>query len=156
MGARAGWRGMGWATLAPTMIHVLTRTRLSARRTATAPCRPGRSGSSGLPGAIPRRAWSGALVLAALLLPGPALASLELARKHACMNCHAAERKLIGPSYRDVLRRYEGKADAVELLAERIRAGGAGRWGPVPMPAQPRLSEAEARALAVWVLEGGR
>jgi cytochrome c len=97
-----------------------------------------------------------AVALALAWLPRPALASLELARQHACVNCHAAERKLIGPSYRDVLRRYEGQADAVEQLAQRIRAGGGGRWGPVPMPAQPRLTEAEARELAIWVLQGGR
>jgi cytochrome c len=92
----------------------------------------------------------------ALLIPAPASASLDLARKNACINCHAAERKLVGPSYREVMRRYEGQSDAVEQLTQRIRAGGAGRWGPVPMPAQPRLSEADARELAVWVLQGGR
>jgi len=90
------------------------------------------------------------------VLPFTAQASLALAQKNACVACHASERKLVGPSYQEVAKRYAADKDAVTKLTASIRAGGAGKWGPVPMPAQPNLSEADAKALAVWVLGGGK
>ena len=86
----------------------------------------------------------------------PASASLELAQKNDCVACHAAERKLVGPSYKDVAAKYASDREAVTKLAASIRAGGAGRWGPIPMPAQPNLSEEDAKKLAAWVLAGGK
>lgn len=86
----------------------------------------------------------------------PASASLELAQKNACVACHAAERKLVGPSYKDVAAKYGSDREAVAKLAASIRAGGAGRWGPIPMPAQPNLSEEDAKKLAAWVMAGGK
>jgi len=86
----------------------------------------------------------------------PAAANLELAQKNACMACHAPDRKLVGPAYQDVAKKYAGDAQAVSKLVTSIRNGGAGRWGPVPMPAQPNLSEADAKTLAEWVLAGTR
>lgn len=86
----------------------------------------------------------------------PAVASLALAQKNACVACHAPDRKLVGPAYQEVAKKYAGDAQAVGKLAASIRAGGAGRWGPVPMPAQPSLTEADAKALAEWVLAGGK
>jgi cytochrome c len=97
-----------------------------------------------------------ALVLAAAAIAAPAQASLQLAQKHACVACHQAERKLVGPAYAEIAKRYAGQANAVAQLAESIRKGGSGKWGPVPMPAQPNLTEAEARTLAEWVLGGGK
>ncbi len=94
------------------------------------------------------------LVLVLPVLPVVSQASPALAQKHACGACHAVDRKLVGPSFRDVARKYAGEQEAVARLSASIRAGGAGRWGAVPMPAQPRLSEADARALAAWVLGG--
>ncbi|MGI4777009.1 MAG: c-type cytochrome [Janthinobacterium lividum] len=82
----------------------------------------------------------------------PALADLALARSKNCMSCHAVERKLLGPSFRDVAAKYKDKAGAAEMLAAKIRKGGAGVWGPVPMPANNQVSEADARKLAEWVL----
>lgn len=86
----------------------------------------------------------------------PSQASLALAQKNACMACHASEKKLVGPAYQEVAKKYAGQADAVAKLAASIKAGGAGKWGPVPMPAQPNLSAADAEALAKWVLAGGK
>lgn len=86
----------------------------------------------------------------------PALASKELAAKNGCAACHAPERKIIGPSYADVAKKYAGKKDAVAQLAESIRKGGMGKWGPVPMPAQPSLSDGDLQALAAWVLAGAK
>jgi cytochrome c len=96
------------------------------------------------------------LALLATVYTAPALASLQLAQKNACVACHAVDRKLVGPSYNDVIKKYTGQADAVAKLAASIRAGGSGKWGPVPMPAQPNLSEADAKALAEWIMGGAK
>jgi cytochrome c len=82
----------------------------------------------------------------------PALASADLAQKKNCMACHAADKKLIGPAYKDVAAKYAGQKDAVDKLAQKIQKGGSGVWGAVPMPANPQVSEAEAKQLAAWVL----
>lgn len=90
------------------------------------------------------------------MLSAPAYASPDLAKKNNCMGCHAAERKVVGPSYADVAKKYAGQKDAVTQLAKSIKAGGAGKWGPVPMPAYANLSDADAAALATWILAGGK
>ena len=76
----------------------------------------------------------------------------QLAAKKNCMACHQVDKKLVGPSYKDVAAKYAGQKDAADKLAEKIIKGGAGVWGAVPMPANPRVSPAEAKQLAVWVL----
>jgi cytochrome c len=81
-----------------------------------------------------------------------AFASAELARDKVCLGCHAVDRKLIGPSFKDVAARYAGQPDAVARLSERIVKGSAGAWGAVPMPANPRMTPEDARTLAAWVL----
>ena len=91
-----------------------------------------------------------------VLAMSPAFASADLAKKNACMSCHAVDRKLVGPSYQDVAKKYAGQKDAVANLAKSIKSGGAGKWGPVPMPAQPALSEADAQKLATWILAGAK
>jgi len=82
-------------------------------------------------------------------------AALALSRKHVCVACHAVDAKLVGPSFHDVARKYDGRADAVAYLAGKIRAGGSGVWGAAPMPAQS-LPEADARAIAQWLADGAR
>ena len=84
----------------------------------------------------------------------PAFANLALAQKNACMACHAVDKKLVGPSYQDVAKKYAGTDAAV--LAKSIKAGGSGKWGPVPMPAQAALSDADALTLAKWILAGAK
>jgi cytochrome c len=95
-------------------------------------------------------------VAVSALFSSPAFASAEIAKKNACMACHAAERKVVGPSYNDVAKKYAGQKDAAATLAKSIKAGGAGKWGPVPMPAQANLSEADASTLAAWILAGAK
>jgi cytochrome c len=96
---------------------------------------------------------SPALALLAALLAAPVTwASPQLAQQKTCMACHAMDRKLVGPSYKDVAAKYAGQRDAVDKMAEKIIKGGAGVWGAVPMPANPRVSPDEARQLAVWIL----
>jgi len=102
---------------------------------------------------VPTIAATG-LALATLSLP--AAANLALAQKSACTACHASDKKMVGPSYAEVAKKYAGDKAAVDKLAASIRAGGAGKWGPVPMPAQPNLSEADAKTLAAWILGGAK
>ena len=84
--------------------------------------------------------------------PVDGAAATALAQRNACMACHAVDRRMVGPAYRDVATKYKGMD--VAKLAASIRAGGAGKWGPVPMPAQPNLSDENARILAAWILAG--
>lgn len=91
--------------------------------------------------------------LAALAtVSAPALADQALANAKNCMACHAVDKKLVGPAYKEVANKYAGQKDAVDKLALKIIKGGSGVWGPVPMPANPQVSEAEAKKLAGWVL----
>jgi cytochrome c len=82
----------------------------------------------------------------------PSFASADLAKAKNCMACHAIDKKLVGPSYKDVAAKYKDDKSAVDKLASKIRAGGTGVWGQVPMPANTQVSEAEAKTLAGWVL----
>jgi cytochrome c len=93
------------------------------------------------------------LTLAALAaLSAPALADQALAAAKNCMACHAVDKKLVGPSYKEVAAKYAGQQGAVDRLAAKIQKGGSGVWGPVPMPANPQVSDADAKKLASWVL----
>ncbi len=90
--------------------------------------------------------------LAGSLLGTPALADMDLAKSKNCMACHALDRKVVGPAYLDVARKYAGQKDAADKLAAKIVKGGGGAWGAVPMPANKQVSEADARKLAGWIL----
>lgn len=83
---------------------------------------------------------------------GSALADQALATSKNCMACHAVDKKVVGPSYKDVAAKYAGQKDAVDKLATKIMKGGSGVWGPVPMPANPQVKDDEAKKLAAWVL----
>jgi cytochrome c len=91
-------------------------------------------------------------LLAATTLVAPAMADLALATSKNCMACHAVDKKLVGPAYKDVAAKYAGQKDAVDKLSAKIMKGGSGVWGPVPMPANTQVNEAEAKKLAAWVL----
>ena len=86
------------------------------------------------------------------LVSGAAYASADLAKSKNCMACHATDKKLVGPSYKDVAAKYASDKDAAAKLAKKIREGGTGVWGQVPMPANPQVNEADALTLAKWVL----
>ncbi len=85
----------------------------------------------------------------------PAAAALALAQKHNCMACHGVENKIVGPAFRDVAAKYGARADAETYLTGKIKSGGQGLWGAIPMPAQT-LSDADARQLAQWLAAGAR
>jgi cytochrome c len=90
--------------------------------------------------------------LAATTLVAPAMADLALAKSKNCLACHAVDKKLVGPAYKDVAAKYAGQKDAVDKLSAKIMKGGSGVWGPEPMPANTQVNEAEAKKLAAWVL----
>lgn len=97
-----------------------------------------------------------ALTVASAAFSAPAFANLDLAKKNACMACHGVDKKVVGPAYQDVAKKYAGQKDAAAALTKSIKAGGSGKWGPIPMPAQAALSDADANTLAAWILAGAK
>lgn len=94
-----------------------------------------------------------ALGLAAVVMSSsPAVASADLARSKACIACHHAERRVIGPAYTAIAARYADDSAAVGALADKVIAGGSGSWGQMPMPPQSNLSREEAETLVRWIL----
>ncbi|MBL8362746.1 MAG: c-type cytochrome [Rubrivivax sp.] len=97
-----------------------------------------------------------AVALLATPAPASAQAAVEAAmNKAGCLACHAKDKKLVGPAYKDVAAKYKGQADAVAKLSEKIRKGGQGVWGPVPMPPSgaDKISDADLKAAVEWVLK---
>jgi len=92
------------------------------------------------------------LVVLASAASSSAFAQADLAKSKNCMACHAIGSKLVGPAFKDVAAKYAGQKDAEGKLAAKVIKGGSGAWGPVPMPANPQVSEGEAQALVKWVL----
>ena len=93
------------------------------------------------------------LAAAALLGTAPAMADEALAKSKNCMGCHALDKKVLGPSYKDVAAKYKSDKGAVDKLAQKIIKGGSGVWGAVAMPANNQVSEADAKKLAAWILK---
>lgn len=96
-----------------------------------------------------------ALLVAALGLAAaaaPALASEELAKKYACTACHAVDKKLVGPAYKDVAAKYKGDAKAEAMLVDKVKKGGVGVWGQVPMPPNAQVPDKDVQALVKWIL----
>ena len=85
-------------------------------------------------------------------LTAPALADQALATAKNCMACHAIDKKVLGPAYKDVAKKYAGQKDAAAKLATKVMKGGSGVWGAVSMPANPQVNEAEANKLVAWIL----
>jgi cytochrome c len=92
------------------------------------------------------------LIALTAVAAAPAFAQADLAQKKNCMACHAIDKKLVGPAYKDVAAKYAGQKDAVDKLAQKVLKGGSGVWGAVPMPANPQVTEAEAKQLVSWIL----
>ena len=89
---------------------------------------------------------------AGLVTATPALADMALATAKNCMACHAVDKKLVGPSYKDVAAKYAGQQDAVEKLSAKVIKGGSGVWGPIPMPANAQVTPDEAKKLIAWIM----
>lgn len=97
-----------------------------------------------------------ALIAAGVMVSAPAMANLDLAKKSNCMSCHTVDKKLVGPSYKDVAAKYAGKADAQKMLAEKVKKGGKGNWGEVPMPPNAAVKDADIETLVKWILAGAK
>lgn len=82
----------------------------------------------------------------------PAQASEELAKKYMCLTCHTVDKKLVGPSYHDVAAKYKGDKGAEAKLVDKVKKGGVGVWGQIPMPPNDKVPEADLKALVKWVL----
>ena len=95
----------------------------------------------------------GVLAIAATMVALPLSASADeaLAKSKACLACHGVEKKVVGPAFKDVAAKYKGDKAASATLATKIKNGGKGNWGQIPMPAQ-NVTEDEAKKLAAWVL----
>lgn len=101
------------------------------------------------------RRSAGVALIAGLLVQGMALGNDKLATQAGCATCHAPAKKVLGPSYREIAVRYTGQADAATVLAARVRQGGKGVWGAVPMPPTDaaKLGDADLKALISWILK---
>jgi cytochrome c len=98
-----------------------------------------------------------AFFAAGVLASTPALANLELAKKSNCMACHSVDKKLVGPAYADVAKKYAGDKNALKELTAKVKAGSKGGvWGQVPMPPNPKVTNADMEILIKWILAGAK
>jgi cytochrome c len=89
----------------------------------------------------------------AVAISPAALADEALLKKHNCTACHQTDKKVVGPSYKDVAKKYKGQADAVAKLSEKVKKGGSGVWGPIPMPPNPAVSDADIKKMVQDILK---
>ena len=94
--------------------------------------------------------FAAAAAASALMFSGAARADAALAQKKNCMACHQVAKKVVGPAYKDIAKKYTAKDEA--MLAEKVIKGGKGVWGPVPMPPNSAVSPADAEKLVKWIL----
>ncbi len=87
-----------------------------------------------------------------LVSAGNASASEALAKKHNCLTCHAVDKKVIGPGYNEVAAKYKGDAGAEAKLMAKVKNGGSGAWGQIPMPPNASVPDADIKLLVKWVL----
>lgn len=96
--------------------------------------------------------------IALLMLAGQASAAsadnagLALAQKNACMTCHSVDKKIVGPAYKDVAAKYKGDKTAEAHLMEKVKKGGAGVWGQIPMPPNPQVKDEDLHVIVKWIL----
>jgi len=93
-----------------------------------------------------------AATAAAAALAAPANADEALAKKHNCLACHSVDKKLVGPAYKDIAKKYKGQNVAAKL-EQKVKKGGQGAWGPVPMPPNPAVPDADIKKLVDWILK---
>ena len=92
------------------------------------------------------------LMLAGLAFSLPAKAQEALAKKYNCLACHAVDHKVVGPAYKDVAKKYAGQKDAEAKLIEKVKKGGSGVWGNIPMPPNSAVPDADIKKLVEWIL----
>jgi cytochrome c len=95
-----------------------------------------------------------ALALVGAAFAIPAQADEALAKKHNCLACHTVDKKLVGPSYKEIAKKYKGQ-NVAATLETKVKKGGQGVWGPVPMPPNAAVPDADIKKLVDWVLKLG-
>lgn len=93
-----------------------------------------------------------AVSAALLAMTGAASADQALAQKNACMSCHGVDKKIVGPAFKDVAKKYAGDAGAAADLVAKVKTGSKGVWGQVPMPPNPQVKDDDAKKIIAWVL----
>lgn len=93
-----------------------------------------------------------AVLVLGVMAAFPVAASDELAKKHACFACHTVDKKMVGPSYKDVAAKYRADKEAPAKLAAKVKNGSQGVWGNVPMPPNAAIPDADVTALVKWIL----
>ena len=93
-----------------------------------------------------------AAMIGAAVVASPALAQEALAQKNACTACHAVDKKVVGPAFKEVANKYRGDKTAEAKLEKKVKEGGSGVWGQVPMPPNTQVSDADIKALVKWIL----
>jgi cytochrome c len=96
-----------------------------------------------------------AAAAAVVVLAAPARADEALAKKYNCLACHQVDKKVVGPAYKDVAKKFKGQKGAAEMLAEKVKKGSSGVWGPVPMPPNAAVPDADIKKLVDWILKMG-
>ena len=99
--------------------------------------------------------FAGVLVAASAVIAVPAQADEALAKKHNCLACHQVDKKAVGPAYKEIARKYKGQAGADAMLAEKVKKGGSGVFGPIPMPPNAAVPDADVKKLVDWILKMG-
>lgn len=92
------------------------------------------------------------LLTLGLLATGTSMASEKLAQSSGCMTCHGVDRKVIGPSYKEIAAKYGSDKGAAANLVKKVKAGGSGVWGPTPMPPNAHVKEDDIKAIVAWIL----
>jgi cytochrome c len=95
-----------------------------------------------------------ALIATGLIASAPAFANKDLATKSGCMACHAVDKKLVGPAYQEVAKKYKAADEA--MLIDKVKKGGKGNWGQIPMPPNDKLKDEDLKALVKWILGGAK
>lgn len=93
-----------------------------------------------------------ATITGLMLSAQPILASEDLAQNSGCLSCHGISNKILGPGYTDIAAKYKGNADAAAELADKIKNGTSGDWGPIPMPPNAHVSDENINKLVAWIL----
>ena len=94
------------------------------------------------------------LLAAGLIASAPAFANKDLATKSGCMACHAVDKKLVGPAYQEVAKKYKAADEA--MLVEKVKKGGEGNWGQIPMPPNDKVKDEDLKTLVKWILAGAK
>ena len=96
--------------------------------------------------------WMGVVAASALLMVGTAQANADLAKASGCMNCHTVDKKLVGPALKDIAAKYKDDAGAQARLEEKVKKGSTGTWGPIAMPPNSNVSDANIKTLVTFIL----